>query len=449
MLIEESIKTKHKLSFDDTATATIPFGFGEFLTYHIDRTRYNQMITHQVMQTCDLIKRISDNAGIKMSEIDRTLCVGGTSRTPYIIDMLEKTVGKSIFQNADPELAICCGAVAYSKISVISPSTKLESEKNHQPDKEMTPPSEAASSQSPVPESDIVSSSFTPSEKRGNTVGNIINGGMFGFSDDWVYYFGDDFKLCKIRSDGRNETILAEVSSSPYINVVDDWIYYAYNSSIKKVRTDGSQKVDLNAKGTFINVVDGWIYYLNPQDNYCLNKMCTDGRQCTKINNDTSLYPNVVNGWIYYRNNDDNGHIYKIKTDGTNRVKVNNDDSQYINVVDGWIYYRNDSDNEYIYKMRTNGSDRVIVKSVMVSSINVVNHWIYYEAQLGKLFKMSIDGSQLTCLKEQGECSSTCFHNDWLYYRYERQNPIRNSFFKNKTLVRRIRTDGTGEQTYN
>jgi hypothetical protein len=114
MLSEESIKTKHKLSFDDTATAAIPYGYGEFIVYNIDRDKYNRMIARQVMQTCDLINKITENAGIKVSEIDRILCVGGTTRTPYILEMLEKTVGKKVFQNADPELAICCGAAAFS-----------------------------------------------------------------------------------------------------------------------------------------------------------------------------------------------------------------------------------------------------------------------------------------------------------------------------------------------
>ena len=101
-----------------------------------------------------------------------------------------------------------------------------------------------------------------PNSERGNTVGNIVNGGNVAQKGEWLYYRNTSYKykLYKIRTDGSDKTKLND-DDSKYINVVGDWVYYSncnwseektryrYNNyfyTLYKIRTDGTgkQKVD-------------------------------------------------------------------------------------------------------------------------------------------------------------------------------------------------------------
>jgi hypothetical protein len=413
MLSEQCIKIKHMLSYDDIATVAIPFGF-TYLNYSIDREKYNRMIARQVMQTCDLINKITENAGIRVAEIDRTLCVGGTTRTPYILELLEKTIGKKVFQNADPELAICCGAAAYS-------TRKVHLNKKDE-------------------------SVNTPSNEKGsNTPGNINNLGLAVSYQDWVYYsnINDCCNLYKMHSDGSANTKLTDHGLRD-INVIDGWIYFTDpDQMIHKFRLDGSEITQLNNdRSSFIHIIDNWIYYQNVNDSNKLYKVRTDGSQRTRINNDSSYYINIVDGWIYYTDSNDdksykirtdgscktklsdqeffytnvvdnwiyytcNNKVYKVRVDGSNRMKLSNDDSFEINVVGDWIYYSNGSDSRKLYKIRTDGSQRTKLSDDDCSCINVVDNWIYYtDIEVDKLFRIQIDGTNRQLLSQEAKPES-------------------------------------------
>ena len=161
---------------------------------------------------------------------------------------------------------------------------------------------------------------------RGNTTGNIVNGGHVAQQGDWIYYLNidDDEKIYKVRTDGSDRTRVND-DTSWHLNVVGDWIYYT------NIDDDDEKKI---------------------------YKICTDGSDRTRVNDDSSFFLNVVGDWIYYTNIDDDEKIYKIRTDGSDRTRVNDDSSFFLNVVGDWIFYENSDDEEKIYKIRTDGSGR-------------------------------------------------------------------------------------------
>ena len=59
-------------------------------------------------------------------------------------------------------------------------------------------------------------------ERRGNTVGNIVNEGLVAKEGQWIYYrnLDDDDKIYKIRTDGTGRTRISD-DNSWCINVVD------------------------------------------------------------------------------------------------------------------------------------------------------------------------------------------------------------------------------------
>ena len=122
---------------------------------------------------------------------------------------------------------------------------------------------------------------FNDENERGNTVGNIVNGGLAAKQGDWIYYVKDD------------------------------------NRCIYKIRTDGSGRVKINDDNSWdVNVIGDWIYYVNDYDR-CIYKIRTNGRGRVKVNDDESHSINVVGDWIYYIHYDDTRNIYKIRTDGS------------------------------------------------------------------------------------------------------------------------------------
>jgi len=106
-----AIKVKYHLSVAKEAIEHIAIpGSSEFKEYSLSREKFETMIHEEISQTCKLIEKIVKKANIKMQDIDRVLLVGGSSRIPYVEEMVRKTVGKTVYRDADPELSVCFGA---------------------------------------------------------------------------------------------------------------------------------------------------------------------------------------------------------------------------------------------------------------------------------------------------------------------------------------------------
>jgi len=111
MLQEASISAKLDLSRTDVTHVNIPIGF-DYAEYTISRERFNKLIEAKVRKSCKLIETIAQNAGLKSpAHIDKVLCVGGSTRIPFVTTCIEETIYKSVLKTADPELAVCLGAV--------------------------------------------------------------------------------------------------------------------------------------------------------------------------------------------------------------------------------------------------------------------------------------------------------------------------------------------------
>lgn len=152
---------------------------------------------------------------------------------------------------------------------------------------------------------------FMSISKRGNTQGNILNGGIVSSQGLWDYYSINN-KLCKVKMNDSLGIKLSDVSAW-YINVLDEWIYFSNfedDDSIYKIRIDGSGLEKLNNdKSWDITVQEDWIYYSNESEGYMIYKMKTDGSRRTRVCNDKSYCMNVTEDWIYYINkNDIGGH---------------------------------------------------------------------------------------------------------------------------------------------
>ena len=282
---------------------------------------------------------------------------------------------------------------------------------------------------------------------RGNTVGNIVNGGQVAKEGGWIYYSNysnDSHKLCKIRTDGTGRTELSDDNSYD-INVVDGWIYYCMfeDNKLYKMRTDGTGRTKLSDdKSDDVNVVGDWIYYSNYSGSSGnLYKMRTDGTGRTKLSDDEASDINVVDGWIYYSNGSNHSRPYRIRTNGTGRTKLSDDSADCINVVDGWIYYKNGG----ICKIRTDGTGRTKLDDTrsINGRINVADGWIYCTAETGLehyFYKIRTDGTGRTILSDEEKSIPIYVTDGWIYYNYSNGTT--------DWKLYKMHTDGTAQQLF-
>jgi hypothetical protein len=275
--------------------------------------------------------------------------------------------------------------------------------------------------------------------KRGNTPGNIINGGTVTVQGQWLYHsiVGLGMSIDKSRRDRFDQYMLCNEYCS-YINVVGDWIYYINDSEggiickgkstefffkgtvfsddnardlsvvgdwiyyrnwgkkLFKMRTDGTGRQKLgDHKCDSINVIGDFIYYSNLSDGAKIYKMRTDGTNVQKLNNDKSEYVNVTDDFVYYSNRNllSGKKLYRMRTDGSDVQKLNDDASSYLNVDGGFVYYINGNDGDKIYRIRTDGSGRQRLNNAKSWKINIADDWIYHSCTESQ-YRTRTDGSR-------------------------------------------------------
>lgn len=80
------------------------------LEIEISRPQYEAMIRPLVEQTLDSASRALTDAGLLPQSLDAILLVGGSTRTPLVIEMLEKFCKKTPRQDLHPDLCVALGA---------------------------------------------------------------------------------------------------------------------------------------------------------------------------------------------------------------------------------------------------------------------------------------------------------------------------------------------------
>ena len=296
-------------------------------------------------------------------------------------------------------------------------------------------------------------------EERGNTVGNIIYGGIAARQGLWIYYSNrnDNGYLYKMRSDGTGMTRLNEDDTFD-VNILGDWVYYRNGSDdnkVYKVRIDGTGRARLtDHEARYVSVVDSWIYfrsYDRVANQYMLVKMRNDGTEMTTIlhfeDYSEPTYVNVIGGFIYYSLNDigcqfSSGDLYRVNTDGTENIKILSGRIAMTNAVGDWIYYIDLLEGPA--KVRPDGSEKTAMKNIGWW-LNVDEDWVfsvrnYENEQSGIISKVHRDGSGYTrVLDDQFSYGIVPFNEsfniagDWI-------------FFYNYGEQYRMRTDGSSLQ---
>ena len=89
-----------------TATASGPVHFETTLT----RAKFNELTADLVDATMQPTRQVLSDAGLKPSDVDKVLLVGGSTRIPAVQEAVKKFMGKDLFKGINPDECVAIGA---------------------------------------------------------------------------------------------------------------------------------------------------------------------------------------------------------------------------------------------------------------------------------------------------------------------------------------------------
>ncbi|MBO5773908.1 MAG: molecular chaperone DnaK, partial [Clostridia bacterium] len=112
---EAAEKAKIELSGMTNVNINLPFiTVGANGPVHIDldlsRVKFNDMTAHLVKATLAPMQQAINDAKLKMSEIDKVVLVGGSTRIPAVVEAVKNVTGKEPDKGINPEECVAIGA---------------------------------------------------------------------------------------------------------------------------------------------------------------------------------------------------------------------------------------------------------------------------------------------------------------------------------------------------
>ena len=120
-LKEAAEKAKIELSSSAETEINLPYvtavdGVPKHLVMKLSRAKFEQMTDGLVQRTLEPCRKALADAGMKPSEVDEVILVGGSTRIPRIQDEVEKFFGKKPNRSVNPDEVVAIGAAVQGAI---------------------------------------------------------------------------------------------------------------------------------------------------------------------------------------------------------------------------------------------------------------------------------------------------------------------------------------------
>ena len=114
-LKEAAEKAKIELSGMTTANVNLPFITADatgpkHLDVTITRAKFNELTADLVEKTMEPVRKAMADSGLKVSDLDKILLVGGSTRIPAVQDAVKAFCGKEPFKGINPDECVAVGA---------------------------------------------------------------------------------------------------------------------------------------------------------------------------------------------------------------------------------------------------------------------------------------------------------------------------------------------------
>lgn len=249
---------------------------------------------------------------------------------------------------------------------------------------------------------------------NGNTAGNLYNGGYFCEWNGTIFFSNpsDLGKLYSMDSGGGNLKKLVD-DIPTYINVDDDYIYYARNNTadsldlnfgtlnrnaLVRVNHNGKNAVVLDKEPSiYAALLGNYVYYIRytEEEASTLWKVRIDGDEQEKVMQEAVFTCSTDGQYFYYNGMYTDGDIHKYDTaSGTTSVVY--EGNCYKPIVSGSdVYYIDGETNYSIVHTDLNSKNPTYVTTDSVDAFNVYGSYIYYQ-------RFDEDGSALCMIKNDG-----------------------------------------------
>ncbi len=114
-LKEAAEKSKIELSGVTTSNINLPFITADatgpkHLDLTLTRAKFNELTADLVEKTMTPVRTALSDSGLQISEIDKVLMVGGSSRIPAVQEAVKSLIGKEPFKGINPDECVAIGA---------------------------------------------------------------------------------------------------------------------------------------------------------------------------------------------------------------------------------------------------------------------------------------------------------------------------------------------------
>ncbi len=108
-------KAKKELSGVTTTQISLPFiSQGADGPVHFEksltRAKFEELVDDLFTSTLKPLRNALKDAGLKKEDIDKVILVGGSTRIPKVVELVEKEIGKSATKNVNPDEVVAAGA---------------------------------------------------------------------------------------------------------------------------------------------------------------------------------------------------------------------------------------------------------------------------------------------------------------------------------------------------
>ena len=120
-LKEAGEKAKMELSTTQSTDINLPFITADasgpkHLNYQLTRAKFEQLVDDLVQRTIPPMEQALKDAGLKPTEIDEVLLVGGSTRIPKIQEIVKKFFGKDPNRGVNPDEVVAIGAAVQGAV---------------------------------------------------------------------------------------------------------------------------------------------------------------------------------------------------------------------------------------------------------------------------------------------------------------------------------------------
>lgn len=120
-LKESAEKAKIELSSSQEASINQPFiTQGKdgplHLTMNLSRSKLEQIVDDLIQKTLNPVEKAVKDAGIKVSDVEEVILVGGMTRMPKVVETVEKFFGKEANRSVNPDEVVAVGAAVQAGV---------------------------------------------------------------------------------------------------------------------------------------------------------------------------------------------------------------------------------------------------------------------------------------------------------------------------------------------